>query len=195
MRSSHSSRWAHAPANRLCRLSGGPLVESQDCSFSPGLSYLSGRSRAKVIPEPSRNGRRTFCWVYALGVQGEPGSYRNAHHTFRKALVVVVVVVVVVAAIGGYALYRHNEPSTQMRAMRAFCAALAGATDQANVDDPGTLRIFERLVDENGLAVGGQVSSDTLGLEGAISGNDIPEAHAYLQRLRADCTSDGYPAE
>ncbi len=43
--------------------------------------------------------------------------------------------------------------------------------------------------------MGGQVSSDTIGLEAAISGNDIPEAIAYLQRLRADCTSDGYPAD
>jgi hypothetical protein len=79
--------------------------------------------------------------------------------------------------------------------MRAFCAALAGATDQANVDAAKPFRILERLVDKDGLAVGGQVSSDTIGLEGAISGNDIPEAHAYLQRLRADCTSDGYAAD
>lgn len=133
-----------------------------------------------------------FCWIYALGVQGEPVSYRTPHHTFRKALVVLVVVV---AAIGGYALYWHNQPSSQMRTMRAFCAALAGATEQANVDDPGPFRIFQRLVDKDGLAVGGQVSSDTIGLEAAISGNDTPEARAYLQRLRADCTSDGYPAD
>jgi hypothetical protein len=79
--------------------------------------------------------------------------------------------------------------------MRAFCAALAGATDEANVDDPGPFRIFQRLVDKDGLAVGGQVSSDTIGLEAAISANDTPEAIAYLQRLRADCTSDGYPAD
>jgi len=82
------------------------------------------------------------------------------------------VVVVVVAAIGGYALYRHNQPSSQTQAMRAFCAALAGATDEANVDDPGPFRIFQRLVDKDGLAVGGQVSSDTIGLEAAISAND-----------------------
>ncbi len=125
-------------------------------------------------------------------MQDEPGSYRTPHHTFRKALVVVVVVV---AAIGGYALYRHNQPSSQTQAMRAFCAALAGATDEANVDDPGPFRIFQRLVDKDGLAVGGQVSSDTIGLEAAISANDTPEAIAYLQRLRADCTSDGYPAD
>jgi hypothetical protein len=127
-----------------------------------------------------------------LGVQGEPDSYRSPHHTFRKALVVVVVVVV---AIGGYALYRHNQPSSQTQAMRAFCAAIAGATDQANGDDdPGLLRTFQELVDKDGLAVGGQVSSDTIGLEAAISDNDTPEAIAYLQRLRADCTLDGYPA-
>jgi hypothetical protein len=137
-------------------------------------------------------GRRTFWRIYALGVQGEPGSHPTPRHTFRKALVVVIVVV---AAVGAYALYRHNEPSSQMRAMRAFCAALAGATDEANVDDPRPFRILERLVDKDGLAVGGQVSSDTIGLEGAISSNDIPEAHAYLQRLRADCTKDGYPAD
>jgi hypothetical protein len=130
--------------------------------------------------------------AYALGVQDERSSYRTPHHRFRKVLVVVVVLVV---AMGGYAVYRHSEPSSQMRAMRAFCAALAGATDQANVDNRGTLRIFERLVDKDGLAVGGQVSSDTIGLEAAISGNDTPEAIAYLQRLRADCTADGYPAD
>jgi hypothetical protein len=81
-----------------------------------------------------------------------------------------------------------------MQAMRAFCAALAGATDQANVDNPGPLRIFQELVDKDGVAVGGQVSSDTIGLEAAISDNDRPEAVAYLQRLRADCTLDGFPA-
>ena len=153
---------------------------------------LTTTDQPEVVPDLSRSGGRTFCWIYALGVQGEAGSYRTPHHAFRKAFVVVVVVV---AAIGGYSLYRHNEPSSQMRAMRAFSAALAGATDQANVDNPRPFGILERLVDKDGLAVGGQVSSDTIGLEGAISANDIPEAHAYLQRLRADCTSDGYPAD
>jgi len=105
------------------------------------------------------------------------------------------VFVVVVAATGGYALYRHDQPSSQMRAMRAFCAALAGATAQANDGGSGPFRTFQRLVDNDGLAVGGLVASDTIGLEAAISGNDIPEAIAYLQRLRADCTSDGYPPE
>jgi hypothetical protein len=108
---------------------------------------------------------------------------------FRKPVVVVVVVVV---AIGGYTLYRHEQVSPQTQAMRAFCAALAGATDEANVDESGLLRISEKLVDKDGVAVGGQVSSDTIGLEAAISGNDIPEATAYIQRLRADCASDGY---
>jgi predicted negative regulator of RcsB-dependent stress response len=112
----------------------------------------------------------------------------SPRRTFRKPVVVVVLVVV---AIGGYALYRHNQVNSQTQAMRAFCGALAEATDQANVDDPG-LRISQKLVDKDGRAAGGQVSSETIGLEAAIGDNDIPEATAYIQRLRADCTSDGY---
>jgi hypothetical protein len=144
-----------------------------------------GRPLAPSRPTPT-------CWVYARAVQGEQDPeldpYNPPRRTFGKPVVVIVLVVV---AIGGYALYRHNQVSRQTQAMRAFCVALAGATDQANVNDPG-LRISQKLVDKDGRAVGGQVSSETIGLEAAISGNDIPEATAYIQRLRADCTSDGY---
>jgi hypothetical protein len=124
-------------------------------------------------------------------VQGEQDPYNSPRRTFRKPVTVVVVVAV---AIGGYAIYRHNQPTSETQSMRAFCAALAGATSQANVDNEGLLRTFQKLVDKDGLAVGGQVSSDTIGLEVAINDYDIPEATAYIQRLRADCTSDGYPA-
>jgi hypothetical protein len=124
-------------------------------------------------------------------VQGERDPLRSRRRTFLKPVVAVIAVAVV---IGGYAIYRHNQPTAQTQAMRAFCSALAGATDQANYDNPGLFRTFEKIVDKDGLAVGGEVSSDTIGLEAATSDNDRPEAIAYLQRLRADCTLDGYRA-